>query len=95
MLLTYFIHLSRPNDVLYFVFTHIYFRQYDDEDDEDELLEQQQQTQRNNYAMQPAATSSVVASDNDSSGTISGMLADFSRSIGKSERLIFISVILK
>jgi len=58
-------------------------------------LEQQQQTQRNNYAMQPTATTPVMASDNDSSGTISGMLADFSRSIGKSKLLIFITKILR
>jgi len=51
--------------------------QYDDDDDEMKLAEQEQQ-QRQNYAVQSAA---VTVPDKD--GTISGMLADFSRSIGK------------
>lgn len=67
-----------------FFFGDYFCWQYD-EDEEDELLEQQHQLrqqqpqqQQQNYALQPGA----AALDKDSTGTISGMLADFSRSIG-------------
>jgi len=53
--------------------------QYDDEDDEIKLAEQEEQQQRQNYALQPAG---IPGTAPDKDGTISGMLADFSRSIG-------------
>lgn len=41
-------------------------------------MQQQQQKQLNSYILQPGTDK-----DKDNSGTISGMLADFSRSIGE------------
>lgn len=52
--------------------------QYDDEHDKVKLTEQEHQ-QRQNHVSQPAM---IMGTASDKDETISGMLADFSRSIG-------------